>query len=277
MVKTVTAIPAFSDNYIWAIGKNKSEQNSNVVLVDPGDAQVCINYLQRNQLNLVAILITHHHQDHVGGIKELVEFQQQHNSTNKVLRVYGPANENIPCCTHKLSEGDLVNIDEISLTFHVLDIPGHTSGHIAYFSSNATKYTDNFPLLFCGDTLFSGGCGRLFEGTAEQMLNSLNKLAGLPQNTKVYCAHEYTLANLKFALEVEPNNQSLLNYVKEVKQLRANNQATIPTTISLEKQINPFLRTELAQVKKAAQQYCQKSITNSVECFSKIRAWKDNF
>lgn len=274
----VTAISAFSDNYIWVIGNNKAEQeqNRNIVLVDPGDAQVCIDYLQSNQFNLVAILITHHHPDHVGGIKELVQYHQQYANKNSVLNVYGPVNENIPYCTYKLVEGDLVTISELSLTFKIIDVPGHTSGHIAYYCSFEDN-DKNSPWLFCGDTLFSGGCGRLFEGTPTQMLHSLNKLAALPDNTQIYCAHEYTLANLTFALAVEPNNKNLQNYMEEVQQLRKNNHSTIPTIMSLEKQINPFLRADKTEVQQAAQKYSQQTINSTVDCFSKIRAWKNEF
>ena len=261
---TVTAIHAFSDNYIWAIGNNT---NKNIVLVDPGDATVCINYIEANQLKLIAILITHHHQDHIGGIKELVTHYQ-----SLSIKVYGPEHESIPLCTHQLAEGDVISLDDILLSLSVLDLPGHTSGHIAYVSSNM-----NNPLLFCGDTLFSGGCGRLFEGTAQQMLKSLTKLKCLPDHTKVYCAHEYTLSNLKFALAVEPNNDNLLNYYQQVKQLRAQNKPTIPTTIGLEKNINPFLRTENIEVKQSAEKYSQQTLTSSVLVFAAIRQYKDNF
>lgn len=260
----VSAINAFTDNYIWAI----SSQN-NTVLVDPGDADVCIQFLEKNQMVLNAILITHHHRDHTGGINKLAEYCQ---NKQWPLTVYGPAHENISQCDVKLIEKDTVELPKINVSFQVIDLPGHTSGHIAYFTNN-----ENNPLLFCGDTLFSGGCGRLFEGTPKQMLTSLTKLANLPNNTKVYCAHEYTQANLKFAIAVEPSNENLHNYIKEVEGLRENNQATIPTTVELEKRINPFLRSHEATIQASAKNYDHNTGVNSLDAFTTIRRWKDQF
>tara|TARA_R110001592_G_scaffold12872_7_gene60501 strand:+ start:2285 stop:3103 length:819 start_codon:yes stop_codon:yes gene_type:complete len=260
----VTAIKAFSDNYIWAIvADNKA------ALVDPGDADVCIDFLEKSQVMLNAILITHHHVDHTGGIKKLVAYCQQ---KQWPLTIYGPAHENIPYCDIKLAENDLVNLPELAINFTVIDIPGHTAGHIAYFANNNIE-----SLLFCGDTLFSGGCGRLFEGTAEQMLTSLTKLANLPENTKVYCAHEYTQANLNFALTVDPKNDVLINYSKEVNKLRANKQATIPTSISVEKQINPFLRSHKQAIQASAMAFDSSTHASSLDAFTTIRRWKDQF
>jgi hydroxyacylglutathione hydrolase len=265
---TVTAIKAFSDNYIWALTSAKANSNKSV-LVDPGDAGVCIDFLEKSQTTLSAILITHHHPDHTGGIKELLDYCHQ---KHWPLTVYGPANEKIPFCDIKLVQSDVVNIDDIGISLTVIDLPGHTAGHIAYFANN-----DKEPLLFCGDTLFSGGCGRLFEGTAEQMLNSLTKLSNLPESTKVYCAHEYTQANLKFALTVEPNNVDLINYCKEVSELRANEQATIPTSIKVEKLINPFLRSHEQSIQASAAEFNTSTQTSTLDTFTTIRRWKDQF
>ena len=258
----VTAINAFNDNYIWAIS---SQNNDKIALVDPGDAVVCIKYLQENNLALSAILITHHHSDHVGGIEKLLEY-----SKDKAwpVTVYGPATEKIAQLDITLKENDTVDLTELDCQFTVLDLPGHTKGHIAYYNDN---------MVFCGDTLFSGGCGRLFEGTPQQMHHSLTKLASLATDTLIYCAHEYTQANLAFALAVEPNNTDLHNYAEQVKMKRQQNQATIPTNIALELQINPFLRCHEESIKLAAQTYNNQNQPNDSEVFSAIRAWKDNF
>ena len=260
----ITPIKAFSDNYIWAI-TNKQV----ATLVDPGDASVCIEFLEKNTLILTSILITHHHSDHTGGINQLVDYCQQKKWS---LTVYGPANENIPQCDVKLNENDLVVLDELNINFRIIDLPGHTAGHIAYFATDHVM-----PILFCGDTLFSGGCGRLFEGSTEQMLNSLTKLADLPENTQVYCTHEYTQANLAFALTVEPNNQALVTYNKKVNELRSKGYASIPSTIQLEKQINPFLRCHKQSVQASAQQFATDSNGTPQDTFTTIRRWKDQF
>ncbi|MBL4940869.1 MAG: hydroxyacylglutathione hydrolase [Colwellia sp.] len=260
----VVSIKAFTDNYIWALTNQTS-----VTLVDPGDAKVCIAFIEQQQLKLTAILITHHHPDHTGGITELVQYCQQ---KQWPLTVYGPAKENIPHCQVSLVENDTVNLSPLNMQFKVLDLPGHTAGHIAYFANHPLE-----PLLFCGDTLFSGGCGRLFEGSAEEMLHSLTKLANLAQSTKVYCTHEYTQANLKFALTVEPQNKALIEYNKKVTQLRNQGQATIPSSIKLEKQINPFLRSHKLTIQQSAHQFDNKTQANSLATFTTIRRWKDQF
>jgi len=264
----VTAINAFSDNYIWAISSKNTHSNK-TILVDPGDAAVCIEFIEQGQLTLSAILITHHHPDHTGGIKELVAYCQE---KQWPLTVYGPASENIPHCNVKLAEKDTVNLADINVNLQVIDLPGHTAGHIAYFVSDSEQ-----PALFCGDTLFSGGCGRLFEGTAKQMLHSLTKLANLPESTKVYCAHEYTQANLKFALVVEPQNEALLSYCKKVTGLRAKAATTIPSTIGLEKQINPFLRSHELAVQASAKRFASNTQATNLDTFTAIRSWKDQF
>ena len=261
---TITPIRAFSDNYIWAI---TNEQVA--TLVDPGDADVCIAFLEQNKLTLKSILITHHHSDHTGGINKLVDYCQQKQWS---LTIFGPANENIPHCDVKLKENDTVAIDELNINFKVIDLPGHTAGHIAYFANDHLS-----PILFCGDTLFSGGCGRLFEGSPEQMLNSLTKLADLPEYSRVYCTHEYTQANLAFALTVEPNNQELINYNNKVTELRAQGHSTIPSSIQLEKQINPFLRCHKQSIQASAQQFATDTSATQLDTFRTIRRWKDQF
>ena len=257
---SVNAINAFNDNYIWCI---LDAEQQRCALVDPGDADVCINYIEKNELTLTDILITHHHSDHVGGLEKLIQYSK---SNNLPLTVYGPASEKIKHLDITLKENDLVTI--LNQQFTVFDIPGHTSGHIAFFTDGK---------LFCGDTLFSGGCGRLFEGTPAQMHHSLAKLAALPNNTNVYCAHEYTLANLNFARTIEPNNSQLNEYYDKVVKLRAQNKSSIPTSIGIEKQINPFLRSDVSDVKYIAEQKSSKTLPTPVEVFAIIRELKDNF
>lgn len=264
MKVNISPIKAFKDNYIWAISTKHSNK---IALVDPGQAAPCIQYLKDNNVQLAAILITHHHADHVGGIKELLE--SPYCSDEKPL-VFGPANENIPCCDIKLDQDDSITLDFLSLTFNIIALPGHTLGHIAY-------YNEHQQILFCGDTLFSGGCGRLFEGSPAQMHHSLEKLAALPEQTQVYCTHEYTQANLNFALAVEPNNTNLVNYFNQVNQLRANDQASLPSSIGLEKAINPFLRCHSSEVIDSAKQYDEQALISSTDVFRAIRQWKDNF
>ncbi|REL29675.1 hydroxyacylglutathione hydrolase [Thalassotalea euphylliae] len=259
MTINITAIHAFNDNYIWAITQ---ENEPELTLVDPGQAKPCIDYIEVNDLKLTNILITHHHGDHVGAVKALVA------QYGDDINVYGPATENIPLCRYPLTEGDRVDIDKPQLSLQVLDVPGHTAGHIVYVNDD---------VLFCGDTLFSGGCGRLFEGTPAQMHHSLAKLKQLPPTTTVYCAHEYTLANLAFAQTVEPNNAELNEYVETAKQLRAQQIATIPTTIARELAINPFLRADQAEVQQSAQSYTGVTLCNEVDVFAAVRRWKDEF
>lgn len=271
----ITAIKAFSDNYIWAITNTSTNINATkTALVDPGDAATCIDFLEKSQTTLSAILITHHHPDHTGGIKELVDYCQQ---KQWPLTIYGPAHEKIPYCDIKLKQNDIVNLPDIAINLSVIDLPGHTAGHIAYFVNDCFVDDTIEPLLFCGDTLFSGGCGRLFEGTAQQMLKSLTKLANLPENTKVYCAHEYTQANLKFALAVEPKNEALLNYSQKVNALRIQGKATIPTSIKVEKLINPFLRSHEQAVQASAIAFDSNTQADSLDTFTTIRRWKDQF
>ena len=225
----LTPLPAFNDNYLWLW-----HDSSHAVVVDPGDGEVVMQALARLQLHLDAILVTHHHADHTGGVNLLRQTAQ--------AVVYGPAGENIPGPYVALSGGD--HFDWQGQRIEVMDVPGHTAGHIAYFVPDPDTPPElaggNGPVLFCGDTLFSGGCGRLFEGTPAQMLSSLDRLAALPGATRVCCAHEYTLSNLRFALAVEPDNADLLAYHDRCLQLRAQNQPTLPSTLTQELAINPF-------------------------------------
>ncbi len=252
----IFAIPAFSDNYIWAL-----KYNNQLAVVDPGDADAVKEVLINESLDLAAILITHWHPDHTGGVIEL--------SKEKSVPVYGPKGGHIEGITLELSENDKIELfDEI---YEVIETPGHTLDHISYFSKQ------EIPILFCGDTLFSGGCGRLFEGTPEQMFKSLNKLSLLPDTTMVFCTHEYTLSNLKFALEVEPKNSDLLEYFEEVKEKRENDIITIPSNMKLEKNINPFLRYSEEGIIKSAEKYSSKAHLTDIEVLGAIRTWKDNF
>ncbi|MDF2155518.1 hydroxyacylglutathione hydrolase [Vibrio sp. CAU 1672] len=249
----IKSIPAFNDNYIWLI--QNSDQRCAVV--DPGDAQPVLDYLQAYGLTLDAILITHHHNDHIGGVADLVRTFPQ-------VTVVGPKAEPIPTLTHPIEEGDKLEL--FGEVFLVLGLPGHTLGHIGYVGAGK---------LFCGDVLFSAGCGRIFEGTPEQMFQSLSKIAALPDDTEVYAAHEYTASNIAFALAVEPDNEQLRQYRDDVNRLRAQNIATLPTTIGREKWINPFLRTTHADVVKSV----AKRIENSdpVSVFTALREWKNGF
>lgn len=257
----ITPIPAFNDNYLWLL-----DNGSEAAVVDPGDAAPVEEYLERHSLTLSAILITHHHGDHTGGINRL--------KSRFNCPVYGPAKERIPNIDYPLNQTDSVTIDALNLNLRIIEVPGHTAGHIAYFAPR-TEINDN--LLFCGDTVFSGGCGRLFEGTAAQMWDSMQKLMQLPDDTLVFPAHEYTLANLKFALAVEPNNQALHDYQASVISKRNANRPSLPTNIGLEKTINPFMRVRESDVTAAALKLAGHSDLKEPEVFAHIRQWKDNF
>ena len=256
----VKAIPAFSDNYIWCLIDSESQR---AAVVDPGDAAPVTAALQEQGLSLAAILITHHHFDHTGGIADLLAEHQ--------VPVYGPVSDNIAGITHTLSEGDTVTA--LGLDFSVLTIPGHTLDHIALYCDQLA----DGPLLFCGDTLFAGGCGRVFEGTAPMMLQSLDKLATLPGNTRVYCAHEYTLANLAFASAVEPANKALQQRLERDSKLRQQGLPTVPSTIAVEQQTNPFLRCTESSVVASAEQHTGRPCPSPQEVFAAVRGWKDNF
>ncbi|MEB0111316.1 hydroxyacylglutathione hydrolase [Variovorax sp. RTB1] len=257
-------LPAFTDNYIWMLHDGR-----NAIVVDPGQAKPVFDALKRDNLQLAAILVTHHHADHTGGVAEL------HAATG--ARVFGPARENIPEPFTPLKQGD--HAETLGLRFEVIDIPGHTAGHIAFFlPAQESAGHEAAPLLFCGDTLFSGGCGRLFEGTPAQMLSSLDALSALPDATRVCCGHEYTLANLRFAQAVEPANTELTQYNAQCEALRALGQPTLPSQLAIERRINPFLRSREATVLRAVRAHAELP-ANAVEAdvFAALRQWKNDF
>jgi len=233
------------------------------LVVDPGDAEPVFDALQQQRLKLDAILVTHHHGDHTAGVNDLRQ------ATG--AQVFGPLNERMPEPIARLKDGDTV--EALGLQFNVLDVPGHTAGHIAF----VVQPEGQAPILFCGDTLFSAGCGRLFEGTPAQMLASLSRLAALPEATRVCCAHEYTASGLVFARAVEPDNQQLIAYQDRVAALRAQQLPTLPSSIGLEKAINPFLRTHIQSVAESIRQQFDASAHDSVSVFAALRTWKNQF
>jgi len=253
----ILAVPAFADNYLWLI-----HDGVHAAVADPGDAAPILNVLAEHQLSLTAILLTHHHADHVGGVPLLLQHFQ--------VPVFGPAKENIPQVTHPLAEGDRITVPQLELSLQVIDVPGHTRGHIAYFAPS-------HHWLFCGDTLFAGGCGRLFEGTPAQMVQSLAKLAALPDSTQVYCAHEYTLSNLRFANEVEPQNAALQQRIKEEQAKRDRGAPTVPSTIAIEKATNPFLRYEERSILDKLIQKKRISTEEPIAAFAALREWKNSY
>jgi len=254
----IEPIPAFSDNYIWALHVGKS----NIWVVDPGDAKPVEQYLASHELKLDGILITHHHADHTGGITSLC-------ATRKIP-VYGP-DSRIQGITDRLADGDQIQIGDIRIT--VLAVPGHTLDHLAYVLEMAGQS----PVLFCGDTLFAGGCGRLFEGTAAMMYTSLLRLGALPADTLVYCTHEYTLSNLRFALKAEPDNLELIDRYQRELDKRERNLPTLPSTILLEQRTNPFLRCHTASIKANIGQIMAQSLqSDDIETFASLRRWKDS-
>ncbi|WP_280190598.1 hydroxyacylglutathione hydrolase [Delftia sp. PS-11] len=252
-------IPAFSDNYIWMLHDAR-----HALVVDPGDAEPVLAALRLHQLQLQGILVTHHHADHVGGVAALREATGAH--------AWGPASEKLPQGIERVQGGDTVAAP--GGPWQVIDVPGHTAGHIAYFSTSAQPQ----PVLFCGDTLFSGGCGRLFEGTPQQMQASLDRLAALPDDTQVCCAHEYTLSNLRFARAVEPDNTDLSRYTQHCQSLRDNGQPTLPSRLETERRINPFLRTRNAAVAAAAARFdAQVQPQEPASVLAGLRQWKNVF
>ena len=250
-------LSAFADNYIWMLHDGR-----HALVVDPGDSQPVLDALQREGVQLEAILVTHHHGDHTGGVELL--------RTITGAIVHGPAHEAIPEPLEGHGNGDKFQV--LGLTMEVIDVPGHTAGHIAFYAAAVNAQ----PLLFPGDTLFSAGCGRLFEGTPAQMLASLERLAALPDTTQVCCAHEYTLSNMKFALEVEPDNQILIHHFDQCRQWRANALPTLPSTIALERAINPFLRTTTSQVAQSARLHDAQGVEHH-GVFATLREWKNHY
>ena len=258
---TLVPLPAFADNYIWML-----QHGQDAIVVDPGDSAPVFEALRREQLQLAAILVTHHHADHTGGVAAL------HAATG--APVFGPARERIPEPFTPLAQGGHAGV--LGLRFEVIDIPGHTAGHIAFFLPGSADGAG--PLLFCGDTLFSGGCGRLFEGTPAQMLASLETLARLPADTRVCCGHEYTLANLRFALAVEPGNADLAQYMARCEALRARGAPTLPSQLATERLINPFLRSRETTVDQAVRSHAGLAASATpVEVFAALRQWKNDF
>lgn len=257
---SILAVPAFKDNYLWII-----HDGQHAAVVDPGDAGPVLAALAHHHLTLCAILLTHHHADHIGGVPALLALTD--------VPVFGPAHDGIDTVTVPLAEGDIVTVDKLDLQMRVLEVPGHTLGHIAYVGT-----LNGASVLFCGDTLFGAGCGRLFEGTPEQMARSLDKLAALPEETAVYCAHEYTLANLKFAAAVEPGNAALGERMERDTAARSRGEATIPTTIAVEQATNPFMRYRepgiAAQLVQAGK---LDPDAQPLAVFAALREWKNTF
>jgi hydroxyacylglutathione hydrolase len=251
----IIPVPAFADNYIWLL-----RRGHNVAVVDPGDAEPVLAHLRTHGLTLVAILNTHHHADHVGGNTALL--------ARFSVPVFGPEREAIPGVTQRLREGENILLPGVDLACVAMDVPGHTAGHIAYFGAG---------VVFCGDTLFACGCGRLFEGTPAQMHVSLAKLAALPGDTRVYCAHEYTLANIRFARTVEPDNAVLQGRESQERAKREQGLPTVPSTVALECATNPFLRCGEPSIVAAAQEHAGRALNDPVEVFATLRTWKNNF
>jgi hydroxyacylglutathione hydrolase len=253
----IAPIAAFTDNYIWAIHNDRDAW-----LVDPGDAAPVLAWLQQQRLALAGVLVTHHHPDHIGGLAELC-------AAAPAAIIIGPDNPRIAHLTRPVEDGD--DVELLGHRFQVMRVPGHTLDHIAFYCADHVP-----PLLFCGDTLFAAGCGRLFEGTPEQMWQSLQRLAALPGDTRIYCAHEYTLSNLRFALAVEPDNPDLLRRYYETKAQRAAGQPTLPSTMALERATNPFLRVAEPAVRKRARDR-QPAVCDDATVFAALRRWKDQF
>ena len=257
-MSNVIRIPAFNDNYFWLMSDNKQQ----ALIVDPGDAQVVMDALQRRNLDLTDILITHHHADHIGGVDQLLK---QYPNAN----VFGPATSRFDMVTHPCSEGDVIYPKATQQPFSIVEVPGHTSDHIAYYSA---------PILFVGDTLFSSGCGRLFEGTAEQMLTPLKKLVSLPLDTQIYCAHEYTYANAQFAIAALPNNKTIQDFLLKTAEKRRDDKATVPTSLATELTINPFLLCHTLPLQLSMQkQFGLATLPSELETFTYLRKWKDVF
>jgi hydroxyacylglutathione hydrolase len=251
----VHAVPAFQDNYLWVLAEGR-----HAAVVDPGDAAPVEAFLAEHGLELCAILATHHHADHVGGVGALVSHWK--------CPVFGPAHDGVAGLDRKLVEGDRIEVPGLGIEFGVLDVPGHTAGHIAYAAEG---------MVFCGDTLFACGCGRLFEGTAAQMWESLGKLARLAPRTRAYCAHEYTMANIRFAEAVEPGNATLAQRKLRDAARRERAEPTVPSTIGEEIATNPFLRCAEPEVVASAERHAGRALAGPIEVFAQIREWKNSF
>ena len=263
MLKTLTPLDvrpvrAFSDNYIWLIESPRVP--SRVVAVDPGDAAPVRSELRRSGASLAAILLTHHHPDHIGGVEELLELGP--------VPVVGPEDARIALRNRTVRDGERCDLPDLGLCFEILAVPGHTLSHIAFWGHGA---------LFCGDTLFSAGCGRMFEGTPIQMNASLNRLRDLPPETRMFCGHEYTAANLRFALTVDPGNRTAQDYRDAVERTRVAGAPTLPSPLSLEIRINPFLRCDIAAVRASAEAHAGKLLPAAADVFAELRSWKDSY
>lgn len=252
----IDPIQALSDNYVWLL---RSPGSKIATLVDPGETIGIMKVMARLKLDLGAILVTHHHGDHTGGIRSLRQLYPE-------AVVYGPAGEAITGVTHPVTEGDAISLPGIDASFQVMEVPGHTAGHVAYYGEGA---------LFCGDTLFAAGCGRVFDGTMAQMAASLERIAALPVDTQLYCAHEYTLDNLGFAQWVEPESKAVLQRLENAQQLRGQHRPTVPSSLALELETNPFLRTQLPAVIAMAERQAGRTLSNRAEVFEVLRTWKD--
>ncbi|WP_159991154.1 hydroxyacylglutathione hydrolase [Pelistega ratti] len=256
----IKPISAFNDNYIWII-----IYNNNACVIDPGQKEPVLLFLQENKLNLQQILITHHHADHTGGVLALVD--------ETGAKVYGPKGSGIKGIHHYVQEGDIINPPFIPIAFHVLNVPGHTLDHVAYIAM-----AENYPtMIFCGDTLFSCGSGRLFEGNSRQMLQSLDKFKKMSENSLLFCAHEYTLSNIKWAQVVDPDNQVLQQWKQEAEALRNQGLPTLPTTLARELNVNPFLRVEQREIKRAAEHYKGHPLSSPEAVLAALREWKNSF
>lgn len=266
---SILTVPAFDDNYLWLIHNGK-----HAYAVDPGDATPILDALATHNLSLCGILLTHHHADHIGGVAALLAHAKEKNSAAHLpvnLPVYGPTKDVIPSVTEKLGQSDQIYLEELDLYLDIIDVPGHTLGHIAYYASHQ-KW------LFCGDTLFAGGCGRLFEGTPAQMLASLDKLAALPEDTLIYCAHEYTISNLRFALAVDGDNIALRQRMMDDSEKREQSIPTVPSRISMEKRTNPFMRSRDGAIAKHLVEAGKLgSEHDALHVFTALREWKNSF
>lgn len=259
-MQDIIPIRALKDNYIWLV---LNFVNQKAIIIDPGEAAPVIDYIKKNNITLLAILLTHKHWDHCNGVSEILE-------KYPTVIVYGPETDQIKNINFYLNNNNKINISDCGGLFNIISIPGHTLEHIAY-------YHPQQKILFSGDTLFTAGCGRIFEGTPQMMLESLNKLKALPEESLIYCGHEYTWQNLKFAQHVEPNNTDILKRIKNTQQLLNKNLPTVPASLREEKNTNPFLRCEFSEVIESVQNYAGKKLNHTVEIFQYLREWKNQF